>query len=228
MLKKIKELVVDDKLLELRPINLYFVSRYRQAVRSGSVFPPPIVEKGTNRIVSGNHRVRMYAEEFGPDHKIKVCEMNFSDEAEVIRKFAEENSTHGNALSGLSQKAITQALLRHGDSPETIARALNIPVKRVEMLGNMQVVVIGSHNKREYRPVKRSLDHMTGPIKKVEYEEHIKKDYGIFSATIASQLIRHLKNGWIDLSNKHILNKMTELRNVLNDALDIPDAISSK
>jgi hypothetical protein len=61
-----------------------------QAMRNGAQFPPPIVDE-TNRIISGNHRVTSYCQEYGSEHEIDVIVESFPDEAAVIRKFAEEN-----------------------------------------------------------------------------------------------------------------------------------------
>ena len=214
---KIKNLVMDEKLLELRPVNSYFVSRYRQAMRSGAQFPAPIVEKGTNRIVSGNHRVSAYKEEYGDDHVIEVVAEVFPDEASIIRKFAEENNSHGNPLSGISQKSIIQSLLKHGDTPETVAQVLNIPVKKVKSLGSLSVLVIGKGKKSECRPIKHGLEHMTGrKVQEKQYNEHRQADRGVHASYLARQLNRWLVNEWIDTTDEHTMQALEELQASLN------------
>ncbi len=210
--KRVGDLVIDEKLTELRPINIYFVSRYRQAIRHGAVFPPMIVEKGSNRVVSGNHRLTTYLEEFGEDHEVEVIEKNFKDEAAVIRCFAEENSKHGNPLSGYSQKYITQKLLEYGDDPETVARVLNIPVKKVQNLGGMNFVVVGQGKKKERKPMKHGLEHKAGSTVKAKvYETHKKHDRGVPAKTQADQLTRWINNGWIDTEDENTINSLWDL-----------------
>ena len=42
---KIQELQRDEDLLEMRPINKWFVNRYKQAYQSGADFPPLLIDK---------------------------------------------------------------------------------------------------------------------------------------------------------------------------------------
>lgn len=217
---KVGDLVLDQKLLELRPINIYFVSRYRQALRNGAHFPPPLIEKDTLRVVSGNHRVTMYLEEYGPDYMIEVIPEVFPDEAAVIRRFAEENSKHGMPLSGISQKSITQLLLKYGDSAETISQVLNIPVKKVELLAGISVVVIGPNRKKENKPVKHGLEHMIGKtVDRKQYEQHKKVDRGLPVSSLASQIIRWIENDWIDQENSDTMKVLSDLSATLNSFL---------
>ena len=214
--KRVGDLVIDEKLTELRPVNIYFVSRYRQAARNGAVFPPVIVEKGSNRVVSGNHRVTMYLEEFGQDYEIDVIEKTFKDEAAVIRCFAEENSKHGNPLSGWSQKYITQKLLEHGDEPEAVAKALNIPVQKVQNLGGMNFVVVGPNKKKERKPVKHGLEHKAGSTVKAKvYETHKKHDRGVPARSQADQLSRWIENDWIDMEDQGTADSLWNLHVLL-------------
>ena len=216
MQKKISALIIDERLTELRPINMFFVSRYRQAMRNGANFPPPIVEKGTGRVVSGKHRVSAYLEEFGADHQIDVVERKFKSESEVLRLFAEENSKHGNPLSGYSMKYITQRLLSLGDTPEEIASALNIPVKKVQDMGGMSVFVIGN-GKKEKKPIKHGLEHKAGSnITEADYTCHQRQDRGVPARNLATQLTRWIENDWIDKDDDATVTALRELHAALD------------
>ena len=213
---EVGSLIIDPKLVALRPINVYFVSRYRQAARNGAIFPPPIVEKGTSRVVSGNHRVTMWSQEYGPAHEVEVIEEVFPDEAAVIRRFAEENSRHGNPLTGISQKAIAQTLLEYGDTPEVVAQALNVPVVKIKMMGDLKVLVIGTNRKRELRPIKYGLEHLAGQtLKKNLYDEHRRVDRGTTVRSLAEQVTRHISNGWIDQADHKTMASLTALYEAL-------------
>jgi len=215
------DLVIDPKLLELRPINIYYVSTYRQAARSGAVFPPVIIEQKTKRVVSGNHRVTMYMEEFGPDHEIEVIAEKFKDEASVIRRFAEENSAHGAPLSGFSQKAIAQKLLKYGDEPEVIAKVLNIPVGKIKRLAEFTVVVIGNGKTKNNRPIKRGAESIIGKeIPQKKYNEHVRRDRGVPVCSMASQIVRWINNGWIDVTDEKTMSSLQELSDAINKILE--------
>lgn len=217
MKRKATELTIDENLTEMRPINAYFVSRYRQAMRNGAKFPAVIIEKGTNRIVSGNHRVTAYIQEFGDDVQIEVKEKEFASESELLRFFAEENSSHGNPLSGWSEKSIAQKLLELGDDPQEIGRVLNIPVSKVKKIGGLNVWVIGSDDKKEMKPVKHGLEHMAGhTVQNKEYETHKNHDRGVPARQQVDQLIRWIDSGWIDWENEYTYKSFQLLYNRLD------------
>jgi hypothetical protein len=192
---KVGDLVIDPELTRMRPVNAVFVSRYRQAYRSGEQLPMPLVEAKTNRVVSGNHRVTALLEEYGEDHKIKVQSESFATESDVVKAFARENATHGNALSGSSRAALTIKLLQLGTSPEEVANIFGVSVRRVEEWGGHVVAVVGNGNKTEYRPVKAGVE--ATEMTQDQYAEHWQADRGISVIAQAEQLTRWLNNGWV-------------------------------
>lgn len=225
MKAKIRDLIMDEKLLELRPINLFVVSRYRQSMRTGAIFPPLIIEKGTMRVISGNHRLEAYRGEYSGEREIEVVEETYKNEAEAIRRFAEENSRHGNPLSGIEKKNIIQKLLEHGDSLETVSQVLNMPVKRVEQYAGFNVVVIGKGNKRELKPVKHGLQHIAGmTMKAKEYTTHIQHDRGVPAKSLAQQLTRWIKNGWIDREDVETMDALNDLSQAISTLFGEQDA----
>ena len=218
---KISDLVIDPKLVEIRSINPYYVSRYRQAMRVGAQFPPIIIEAETNRVVSGNHRVSAYLDEYGGGHVIEAIVETFPDEAAIIRRFAEENTRHGYPLSGISQRAIIHILLKHGDSPETIAPVLNIPVQKVNMLGQMSVLVVGKNKRKEMKPIKHGLEHISGrKVSPKQYEEHRKSDRGVPLVHLARQIQRWIDNGWVDMTDMTTLSVLTDLYESLGKLME--------
>lgn len=208
--RKIGELFVDPKLIELRNINIFFVSRYRQNMRSGSIFPPMIVEAKTNRIISGNHRYYAYLAEYGEEHEVPVIIKKFKNEKEVLEEFVKENSTHGWAMDGKTKKKIFHALIEVGASNDEIAKLFNIPVKGIEKLGDIDALVIGENGRAEHKPIKRGLNVPSGEMTERQYIEHDKKDLGRSPLALAEQIIRWLKNGWIEKneSNLAVLNEL--------------------
>ena len=72
MKAKLSTLVVAEWAVELRSLDMFMVSRYRQAMRIGAQFPALIVDKQTREIISGNHRYTAALEEYGEDHLIDV------------------------------------------------------------------------------------------------------------------------------------------------------------
>lgn len=209
------KLVIDDALIEIRKINPVWVNKYRQAYRAEAAMPPLIVEKGTNRVVSGNHRLTAIIEEYGPDQPVDVVVKKYSSELKVLEDFAKENSSHGQPLDGLARKKLMSALLKNGATPERVASLFSVTVKRIERWGESNVLIVGKGRKQEVAPVKHGVPPEVSKMKKKEYETHVKRDRGVPLAAIASQLIRWLKAGWT-LKNDKEIRLFTELRDTLN------------
>lgn len=211
------KLVIDPKLVEIRPINTHFVSRYGQAYRTGAKFPLPIVEEGTLRITSGNHRVMAMLQEYGPDRKVNVMVNKYASEREVLECFVKENAVHGNALDGITRKRMTIALIDEGVTEEDIASLFNVPVKRVEQWGNQTVLVIGKKGKTKFtvvKPGKRGLKGKTMTV--AQYSTHVGRDRGLNVVSQMDQLIRWFSNDWVERTDKN-----------MNTAQDLIDTASS-
>ena len=196
---KVSELIIDEKLTRLRPINEVFVSRYRQAYRAGKDLGEIIVDTA-NRIVSGNHRVTAMMQEFGLDYETTVTVKKYDNEREVLEDFARHNSDHGNALSGASQRAISIELIKSGASKEEIAQLFGVSVNRVEKWSGITVMVIGGKNGKTRHPQPMPAKNGVAPgttMEREQYETHWKQDRGISAVSQAAQLCRWIDNGWI-------------------------------
>lgn len=194
---KVSELKIDKKLTEIRPINLVFVGRYRQAYRSGKDLGEIIVEEGTLRIVSGNHRVTALIQEYGGNHEISVTTRKFKTELDVLKTFAAHNAEHGNALSGASRRAIVLELLKEGGNEGTIANIFGVSVKRITEWAGLTVMVIGDKKKPEIKPVKAGIEGVS-EMTQEQYDTHWHADRGVSAIAQAKQLIRWIENGWIN------------------------------
>ena len=215
---KLGDLVIDSKLTNLRGINGFFVSQYRQAYRMGKDLGTILVEKGTNRIVSGNHRVTAMLGEFGPEKIIVVEAITFATELDLLSKFAEENIRHGMPLDGKSKTAIILEMTKEGATPEQLATLFCVPVKSIIKRGeNVVTVMIGNDKaaKPVIMPVKRCMP--TGiTITEEAYQEHRVKDRGVSIRSLADQITRHLQGGYIDTENDAVMESLKTLYVELN------------
>lgn len=216
MKTKLEDLIFDQRLLRLRPLNLAVISNYRQAYRAGNIFPKPIIEKSTNIIVSGNHRVSAMIEEYGKSHAVEVIAKDYKNEAELLKEFAKENSSHGMPLAGYSKKEITLKLLSYGEQQEEIASIFGVSVKKIIEWGGLTVIVRGNKGKKEYHAVKRGLEHLAGEeIEFAKYETHRKHDRGIPVWSQANQITRWIQDGWVDMNDPKTMTALTSLYNEL-------------
>lgn len=216
-MKKLNELFIDKNLTELRPINAIFVSRYRQAYRSGAEMPLIVIDKKTNKVISGNHRYTALMQEYGPDHKVKVKSLDFKNEKERLEFFVRENATHGNPLDGITKKRLAIALTDAGATPEEIAGLFNVSVRKVEHWGDHgAIVTIGRGKTTKMVPLKRGVEIPPDEtITEKQYKEHITSDRGVKPSTMAAQLTRWLNNGWVAASDQNTL-----AMDLLREAID--------
>lgn len=194
---KLAELHTDEGLLELRPLNLFVVNKYQQAYRSGSQFPLIKIDKDTKIIVSGNHRYQAMLNEFGKDHEVEVIQASYSDRKALLMDFARENSDHGMPLTGFSKRKITLELLDEGVKDNEIAQLFGVSVKRIEQWAGQTVVVVGSHGKSRYEPVKRGPELQGKTITEEQYAKHRRADLGIKVDKMIDQLNFWFANGWV-------------------------------
>ncbi len=216
---KLGDLVIDPKLVEIRPINMFFVSRYRQAYRAGAEFPLVTVEDVTYRITSGNTRVTAMLAEYGPDHKVDVMVTKYANEKEVLEYFIKENASHGNALDTMTRKRMALALIEEGATKDEIASLFNVSIMKIENWAGQTVLVVGKKGKTvftEVKPGKRGLKGKT--ITAVQYTTHVEKDRGLNIVSQMDQMIRWLSNGWVEYTARNV-NSAQELRDVLNKFL---------
>jgi len=200
---KLGDLVFDERLIKLRPINIFFVSQYRQAYRGGHIFPPIIVEENTNRIASGNHRATAMIGEYGLDYEVKVIVKKYASKKALLEDFVKENIRHGCPIDGITKKRLSIALINEGASLEELAVLFGVPVKRIIQMGEQTVVVIGVNGKHEILPVKKNFDTLA-ELTKSQYDEHCKRDLGIPPAHLAEQLLRWFRNDWIGRTDEHL------------------------
>jgi hypothetical protein len=215
---ELQNLVIDPS-IQVRTVNPQTVSTYRQAHRSGAEFPPLIVENKTNRIVCGNHRYYVYKSELQPTDTIQCHAVTYPSEVDLIKHAAGDNAQHGLQLSTFDKKRIIVRLKSLGEDYDSISQVLAVPVKKVQELAGMTVVVVGKKKKKKYtrtEPLKRGLEHLQGKtVTEEQYAEHANKDRGVSAVSMASTLIRWIDNGWIS-NDELTMARMRRLHDVLS------------
>jgi hypothetical protein len=215
MKTKIKDIKLDPVILELRPVNQFVVCRYRQAMRNGDRFPDLVIDQDMS-LVCGYHRQEAYLQEYGEEHTVDAVKRAYKSEADRIEDAVKDNARHGMPLDGITRKRVICKLAELGRNEEHIAKLLGVSVKRVEELAGFTVIVRGVGKAVSRRPVKAGAESIVGTkVRADEYEEHIEKDLGIDPGRCANQLIRWLKNDWIDQNDEKLVESLRVLRGLL-------------
>jgi hypothetical protein len=210
-------LKTDPEIIEIRPINEAIVSKYRQNMREGHVFPPIKVTPDW-RIVCGNHRWRAIVSEFGDDHLIKVEVVHPRTEADCIELSVHDNIQHGEPLDGISMKRALNKLLRLGRTPEQMAQLFGRSVGKIKQLAGIIVMVTPEGKGAAVpMPVKHGLEHLSGQqVSQKDYAEHIERDLSGTARAHAEQLSRWLENGWVNLDDTKTVAALLRLKALLN------------
>ena len=214
--KKVRlgDLMFDEELLKLRPINNYYVGQYRRAYQAGETLPQIIIEEITQTITSGNHRARAMLLEYGPDHLIKASVKNYESKKERLLDFIQENSKHGFALDGKTKKLLVVEARSLGASVEELALAFGCPITSIIWLENYQIPVVAiGENKVTMHPVKRVIPR-DQEITTEQYKEHMEKDLGVSIGQLAWQITRWVRNGWI---REKDMDALTVLKTALDE-----------
>ncbi|MFA5634547.1 MAG: helix-turn-helix domain-containing protein [Anaerovoracaceae bacterium] len=222
----VKDLVLSDRLLDLRRVDRVTVSRYRQNLREGAVFPPVKWCRKHGIVVGGNHRVTAMREEFGDDHATAVEVLECGDWAAVLEEFARDNSTHGLPLGGYARRRVALELIEAGRSAAEVARLFNVSARAVEQWGGHVVLVFGTGRKKETPtalPVKVGVPKGAAPIQRAGYEVHRKREYGIPAIGLARQLTAWCRRGWVTFAGEGDREVFCELRDELTRVLTAVD-----
>jgi len=202
---KLKDLNFDEELIEIRPINDAYVSKYRQNYCAGAIFPMPIIDKKTNIIVSGNTRVTAMLKQYGEDYKVDVIVKEYETEVDKLFEFASENTRHGHPLSSYSRSCIAMKLIDLDVPVDEIAKLFDVSQVKVDKWFNRVTVVVGKKDEKEFKktmPIKRGAEILIGKeVTEEQYEDHRKHDRGLPISTQANQILSWLRKEWVDKDN---------------------------
>jgi hypothetical protein len=222
MEKKMKIRLADlvlDPALQVRDVNDQTVMKYANAMRTGAQFPPVLVEEGTNRVVCGFHRTMAMRRVYTPEHIVGVESRIYKSELDALRDATRDNATHGLPLTSWDIKRLVLRFNEAGATLDELSGLLNMPLKRLQRMAGMTVVVVGKRGKTEFvetRPLKRGCEHLVGKrISEKAYEAHASHDRGIGGLALVNNLRWRLENGFLDLESPELISGLR----VLNEAI---------
>jgi len=214
MKKKVKrkvaigDLVIDKKLTEIRKINIFYVSEYRQNYRNGVNMPLMIVDSETLRVISGNHRLMALRSEYSkdPGHEVEVEVRQYDSEKDALIDVAKENLPISNPLTGIARRRMILALIGEGATVEEVAVLFHRPLGTIEKWGEEDFIeAIGPDGTTGPKPRKVGPEIPEGEVvSEEEYEGHIDRDISMSPLQASEQLTRWLDAGWVKYSDENI------------------------
>jgi len=220
------KMIVDYSIYPRASVDSQQISYLREADDAGAELPPIVVEKGTNRIVDGVHRHKMWLRKYDDKHKVPVIEKRYENEGELLLDAIRLNAPHGRMLDS-HDKTHCIILAEKLHIPESeLASALSITVDKV---GKLRLGRIGElHIGKTVNAValKNTIRHMNGRILTKEQSDANNQLGGMNQIFYVNQIILLLDNNLVDWGNENLIAKMAILRERLNNCLKMKKAKS--
>ena len=220
---KVVDLVLDFTLYPRGEVDSQHVGYIREAMKSGVVLPPIIVEKKTLRVVDGFHRRKAYLSEYGEGHEIEVVEKTYKNDGELFLDAARYNSGHGCNLSRFDRVHCILRAEELGVTVDQIAAALSITADaagllRANRVGQLRATKASGGNPMSI-PLKRTIAHMAGQTLSRAQEEANGKLGGMNAGFYVTQICILIENGMLDKSDEKLFEKLERLRELLDQVL---------
>ena len=200
-------------------INRQKIADYKEALRSGVVFPAVIADRKTKETIDGFHRIESFIAFYGATAEIDVEFRDYKNVWEQRLDAARSNCGHGMQYDHYSQTRCLIWAIEHGEKKdkEEMANALNITLQRVEKLIGSKTAI---DQDDKIIPIKRTIRHLAGT--KLTSEQIIfneKEASGKELLKITNELINGFKRDAIDWGNQQLIDALKELRNLLQNKI---------
>lgn len=210
------DLVFDETIYPRNMINEIHVNEIAEALRMGMILPPPVIDKKTNRIADGWHRVRSHIKVEGEETTIDCDVREFKSDKELFLFAIEANATHGLRYNAIEQ---TKCILRAeemGITREIVAKAMKITVEKAEKIILTKVGITKEGMKIPLKPSMRVFSGIELNKKQIAINQYAG---GMQSMYYINHLIGLIEAGIIDKLTDSARIKLIQLRDLLNEKL---------
>jgi ParB-like chromosome segregation protein Spo0J len=182
----ISDILFDERIYPRTSLSTLHVIRIAQAMETGSVVPPIVIESSTNRLVDGRHRVEA--------HKrrgllsIEATPKTYTSEADLFADAVRLNVGHGEHLD---QFSISNAILRlqqYGYRRDQISDIVRLPPEKIEKIERGFALNTDGNPV----PLKSGLSHLRGEQLTPEQQalnQHYSGPKAVFHVRQVTQLI---------------------------------------
>lgn len=198
------------------------------AAQAGAKLPPVVVQAGTNRIVDGWHRVRMWRKVLGEEGRIACDVRTYESEADLLYDAINLNSSHGRRLDKTDLVRAIHLAESAGMVPARVALALHVPVKQVESLrlrvSIAPVAIRGGLDDGRTVALKRPVLHLAQHAITTEQATAIRSAPGVSYGLLVRQLSDAIRYGLLPPGDANLTAALGELRRLLESHLAAPAA----
>lgn len=185
---ELDKIVLDEALYPRTNLDTFHVSRLRQALAVGAVFPPLVLEVGTHRLVDGRNRLEAY--KLAGIKTANIIEKSYASDADLFADAVRLNAEHGKPLDHFEIRSAVAKLAEFGFTRERISEAVRVSPERIDEIRK------GFAQTPTGEPValKGGLRHMRGePL--TDRQMQVNRSYGGAKGTFyANQIVQLLEN----------------------------------
>jgi ribosomal protein L24 len=214
----VNTLVEDYTLYPRCDVDTYHVNSIMEGLMVGVELPPIIADKKSLRIADGFHRVKAIKKLYGKDGTVLTILKDYKSDSELFLDAVRFNAGHGRSLTAYDK---THCIIKAGElniSNLKISKALNITKQKA---GKLSITRIGNKKikfgKNIRVPIKRTIQHMAGKDLTQNQIDANEKLSGMAQLFTVNQLIILIENDLIDRENKMLMDRIEELRILLNN-----------
>jgi len=210
---KISEVVLDYSLYPRTEVDSQQVSYLAEAMVSGTNIDPIVINSSDNRCIDGFHRVKAYRKIFGDNHVISAIEKKYGSERELFLDAIRYNAKHGRMLTTHDRTHCALKAQSLQISVDEIASVLHTTVEKINRLTTQNVAKCSLTS--EYKPIKKTIRHMSGQVLNKQQWEVNDKLSGLNQTFYINQVIMLIESGLLDTKNDKVIAKIKHLRELL-------------
>jgi hypothetical protein len=208
-------LLLDYDLYPRANIDGHNIRDMADALSAGATLPPVIVDKKSQRVVDGFHRVKAYLLAQGPDALIPVIFKTYANDREMYAEAVRCNSTHGKKLDPYDKRHAAILGDRLGIPKKEMAALLNMSISQFKKMVERRTAHIG----KRLVALKATIEHKTGQRLTKSQVEANKKLSGMRQAFSANQLILLIETGLLDTEDEKLMERLMRLYELLGGLL---------
>lgn len=211
---KVSELLLDYELYPRERIEPFNVTQMLEALRAGRELPPVVIDRKSQRVVDGFHRVRAYQKLYGLDAEIPVELKDYKDDAQMFADAVRLNANHGRQLSTYDRARCIAKAESLKLEPAVISSILNMTLERIT---DMKAERFATY-KMEPRVLKRTTAHLAGRELTDDEAEYNVKAGGMHQTFYINQVIAMLEADTVNWENQKVGNALKKLYDLLDKA----------
>lgn len=211
----VSKVVLDYNLYPRHEVQSYNVNLIAEALNSGTVLPPIIIDRKSKRVIDGFHRVKAYEKLYGEHAKIPCVEKDYASEKEMFAEAIEANSKHGRNLSLYDRARCLARAEELKMDISVVAHALNMTI---ETLGKLKAERLGYFQSTPI-VLKRTTAHLAGGHLTREQVAYNEQAGGMPASFFINQLISMIESDSVNWDDENVTRGFKRLYELLDKAL---------